>query len=83
MYSRLVFRPHTDVFFWADVETNECLTNNGGCWQDKTANITACKVFLSSLNKLSNNRVLQIFNFLCSDLIMLSIFSGYIPWTSM
>lgn len=30
----------------ADVETNECLTNNGGCWQDKAANITACKVFI-------------------------------------
>ncbi|KAL0376047.1 UNVERIFIED_CONTAM: Vacuolar-sorting receptor 3 [Sesamum calycinum] len=27
----------------ADVETNECLENNGGCWQDTTANITACK----------------------------------------
>ncbi|KAJ0985414.1 hypothetical protein J5N97_003770 [Dioscorea zingiberensis] len=26
-----------------DVETNECLENNGGCWQDKAANITACK----------------------------------------
>ncbi|XP_024019549.1 vacuolar-sorting receptor 1 isoform X2 [Morus notabilis] len=26
-----------------DVETNECLENNGGCWQDKTANITACQ----------------------------------------
>eukprot|EP00262_Sarcandra_glabra_P019833 TRINITY_DN766_c0_g1_i1.p1 TRINITY_DN766_c0_g1~~TRINITY_DN766_c0_g1_i1.p1 ORF type:complete len:625 (-),score=69.04 TRINITY_DN766_c0_g1_i1:193-2067(-) len=25
------------------IETNECLENNGGCWQDKTANITACK----------------------------------------
>ncbi|GER55706.1 vacuolar sorting receptor family protein [Striga asiatica] len=26
-----------------DIETNECLENNGGCWQDKAANITACR----------------------------------------
>jgi len=26
-----------------DIQTNECLENNGGCWQDKAANITACK----------------------------------------
>ncbi|XP_059462279.1 vacuolar-sorting receptor 1-like isoform X1 [Corylus avellana] len=26
-----------------DIETNECLNNNGGCWQDKAANVTACK----------------------------------------
>ncbi|KAG6408998.1 hypothetical protein SASPL_132026 [Salvia splendens] len=26
-----------------DVETNECLHNNGGCWEDKAANVTACK----------------------------------------
>ncbi|KAM7263589.1 hypothetical protein ACFE04_001272 [Oxalis oulophora] len=26
-----------------DIETNECLENNGGCWEDKAANITACK----------------------------------------
>uniref|UniRef100_A0A1J3DX64 Vacuolar-sorting receptor 1 n=1 Tax=Noccaea caerulescens TaxID=107243 RepID=A0A1J3DX64_NOCCA len=25
-----------------DQQTNECLENNGGCWQDKNANITAC-----------------------------------------
>ncbi|KAK8562829.1 hypothetical protein V6N12_010895 [Hibiscus sabdariffa] len=28
----------------SDVETNECLENNGGCWQDKAANLTACKL---------------------------------------
>ncbi|KAF7146664.1 hypothetical protein RHSIM_Rhsim04G0121500 [Rhododendron simsii] len=27
----------------ADIETNECLQNNGGCWQDKGSNITACR----------------------------------------
>ncbi|KAI9074291.1 hypothetical protein K1719_043118 [Acacia pycnantha] len=26
-----------------DMETNECLENNGGCWQDKSNNITACR----------------------------------------
>ncbi|KAI3707568.1 hypothetical protein L6452_26194 [Arctium lappa] len=26
-----------------DVETNECLENSGGCWHDKTANVTTCK----------------------------------------
>ncbi|KAH6832406.1 vacuolar sorting receptor-like protein 1 [Perilla frutescens var. hirtella] len=26
-----------------DIQTNECLTNNGGCWQDTAANITACR----------------------------------------
>lgn len=26
-----------------DIQTNECLENNGGCWRDKAANVTACK----------------------------------------
>ncbi|RDY06901.1 Vacuolar-sorting receptor 2 [Mucuna pruriens] len=26
-----------------DMETNECLENNGGCWKDKNSNITACR----------------------------------------
>ncbi|WOL03352.1 hypothetical protein Cni_G12072 [Canna indica] len=26
-----------------DIETDECLNSNGGCWQDKQLNITACK----------------------------------------
>ncbi|XP_057851470.2 vacuolar-sorting receptor 3 isoform X2 [Cryptomeria japonica] len=25
------------------IQTNECVENNGGCWQDTKANITACK----------------------------------------
>lgn len=32
------------AFWWPDIQTNECLTNNGGCWQDMSANITACRV---------------------------------------
>ncbi|MBA0636180.1 hypothetical protein Godav_000061 [Gossypium davidsonii] len=31
------------VTFFTDVEMNECLENNGGGWQDKTANLTACR----------------------------------------
>ncbi|GAB2234311.1 hypothetical protein Droror1_Dr00003558 [Drosera rotundifolia] len=27
----------------ADIETDECLVNNGGCWQDLKANVSACK----------------------------------------
>ncbi|ONK77165.1 uncharacterized protein A4U43_C02F3770 [Asparagus officinalis] len=26
-----------------DIETNECLENNGGCWQDNATNISACR----------------------------------------
>lgn len=32
------------LFFWAEIQTNECLEGNGGCWQDLKSNITACKV---------------------------------------
>ncbi|KAB1218805.1 Vacuolar-sorting receptor 1 [Morella rubra] len=31
-----------------DIETNECLNNNGGCWEDKSANITACKILMNA-----------------------------------
>ncbi|KAF3327806.1 vacuolar-sorting receptor 6-like protein [Carex littledalei] len=33
--------PH--VCLSQDMETNECLHNNGGCWKDVKLNITACK----------------------------------------
>ncbi|KAL6546191.1 Vacuolar-sorting receptor 6 [Orobanche minor] len=26
-----------------DLETNECIDHNGGCWQDRKYNVTACK----------------------------------------
>ncbi|EPS73119.1 hypothetical protein M569_01632, partial [Genlisea aurea] len=32
-----------DICLTTDMETNECLENNGGCWQDKINNITACR----------------------------------------
>ncbi|KAL3715294.1 hypothetical protein ACJRO7_007083 [Eucalyptus globulus] len=32
-----------DICLSSDIETNECLENNGGCWQDEVANITACQ----------------------------------------
>ncbi|KAG6528626.1 hypothetical protein ZIOFF_010805 [Zingiber officinale] len=32
-----------------DIETNECLTSNGGCWKNTQLNITACKVQLITL----------------------------------
>jgi hypothetical protein len=32
------------LLYFADIETNECLENNGGCWLDKATNVSACKV---------------------------------------
>ncbi|KAL7131365.1 hypothetical protein ABFS83_13G192700 [Erythranthe nasuta] len=41
------FKETTDppICLSGDLETNECLENNGGCWKDSTSssNITACK----------------------------------------
>lgn len=39
------FKETTDppICLTTGLETDECLENNGGCWQDKQANITACK----------------------------------------
>ncbi|CAK7335942.1 unnamed protein product [Dovyalis caffra] len=39
------FKETTDppVCLSSELETNECLERNGGCWQDKQSNATACK----------------------------------------
>ncbi|XP_050234397.1 vacuolar-sorting receptor 6-like [Mercurialis annua] len=39
------FKETTDppICLSSDLETNECLERNGGCWQDKRSNVTACK----------------------------------------
>ncbi|XP_010516663.1 PREDICTED: vacuolar-sorting receptor 5-like [Camelina sativa] len=36
-------RTEPSICLNTDIETNECLEANGGCWQDKISNITACK----------------------------------------
>ncbi|GFQ00835.1 vacuolar-sorting receptor 6 [Phtheirospermum japonicum] len=39
------FKETTDppICLSGDLETNECLDNNGGCWRDTKSNVTACK----------------------------------------
>ncbi|KAK3003160.1 hypothetical protein RJ639_018926 [Escallonia herrerae] len=39
------FKETTDppICLSGDLETNECLERNGGCWHDSKSNITACK----------------------------------------
>ncbi|KAF3589708.1 hypothetical protein F2Q69_00028615 [Brassica cretica] len=36
-------RTEPGICLSGDIETNECLEANGGCWQDKKSNVTACK----------------------------------------
>ncbi|KAL9301692.1 Vacuolar-sorting receptor 5 [Arabidopsis thaliana] len=36
-------RTEPSICLNSDIETNECLIENGGCWQDKRSNVTACK----------------------------------------
>jgi hypothetical protein len=71
-----IYCPSTNCFF-ADIETNECLNNNGGCWQDKAANVTACKVFLLSqhLWMCFCGRMLN-FSFCLSSLFPLLLFDS-------
>ncbi|KAL5978750.1 Vacuolar-sorting receptor 6 [Asimina triloba] len=41
-YFPLIF---IDVVVLTDLDTNECLERNGGCWQDTHLNVTACKLW--------------------------------------
>jgi hypothetical protein len=45
--------------FNTDMETNECLSDNGGCWQDKAANVTACRVCMNMLMIFTGHHVLN------------------------
>lgn len=47
---------------YSDVETNECMDKNGGCWQDVSNNITACKVPIQ--NSVSTVDVFPILTYL-------------------
>ena len=53
--------------FFADLNTNECLENNGGCWQDKASNITACRVYRLALLFLSLFQYLVLLLLLKTD----------------
>lgn len=74
------------ILFLADVETNECLENNGGCWQDKGANITACKVFISNgkllCYVLSLSWISRTYLSFYLFTSCISVSTGYIPWKS-
>jgi len=66
-------------FFFADVETNECLENNGGCWQDRAANLTACKVsteFQHFVGIMFAVQLLILSLFWSWDFIVIGYFSG-------
>ncbi|RLN30312.1 hypothetical protein C2845_PM05G20580 [Panicum miliaceum] len=43
MENRYTRRCPEDFVRSLDMETDECLDNNGGCWRDEKTNITACK----------------------------------------
>ena len=51
---------------YADVETNECLENNGGCWMEKASNVTACKVHFVGIELLSSDNT-ELFRITSSD----------------
>ncbi|KAF7095735.1 LOW QUALITY PROTEIN: hypothetical protein CFC21_097843 [Triticum aestivum] len=42
---RVSFKEGTEpqVCLSHDMETNECLHQNGGCWRDKATNMTVCR----------------------------------------
>lgn len=44
-----------------DMETDQCLKNNGGCWRDDKTNVTACKVPIISKFLVNSARSIHIF----------------------
>ena len=81
------------AFGWlscTDIETNECLENNGGCWHDRSSNITACMVFLSLnfLRHIFAKRFVSTF-FISHGLVYLDLtiyvflIIGYLPRKSL
>lgn len=65
----------------SDIETNECLENNGGCWQDKAANLTACKVIHLQLVPV---RLISIWPYMHGkfDLIIFILYCMMYIWSS-
>lgn len=57
------------------METNECLENNGGCWQDNSTNITACRVFYLFFSNLMF-QMLMVYLILAKSMYVAGHFPG-------
>lgn len=62
------------------METNECLENNGGCWANKSANITACKVRTLCLTR---ELMMQVSVFLLQSLLPNGVNTSGLPYNGL